>query len=125
MPKANNTTQPKHWYKQSSTWGWIVAGASILALIIIMAADEAAERKAKANRQPLRPWSEVLTTEEAELYGIKEKIDGPGDWKPDPNAAKNFRELIEKGGNADPNIDGLNNVDFYDIIDQMGGEEGF
>ena len=125
MPAANNIPQSKPWYKNSSTWGWIVAGASILALIIIMAVDEAADRKAKANRQPLRPWSEVLTPEEAELYGIKKEIEGPGEWEPDPNAAKRFRELIEKGGNADPNIDGLNDVDFYDIIDQMGGEEGF
>ena len=125
MPEANNTSQPKQWYKNSSTWAWIITGASILALIIIMAVDEAAERKAEANRQPLRPWSEVVTPEEAEKMGLNKKNGDPNDWKPDPNAAKNFRELIENGGNADPNIDGLNDVDFYDIIDQMGGEEGF
>lgn len=33
-----------------------------------------------------------------ERMGIGGHIDGPGDWKPDPNAAKNFREFIEKGG---------------------------
>lgn len=125
MPAVNNTPQPKPWYKKSSTWAWIVTGASILALITIMVADEAADRKAKANRQPMRPWSEVVTPEEAEKMGLNKKIGEPTDWKPDPNAAKNFRELIENGGNADPNIDRLNDADFYDIIDQMGGEEGF
>lgn len=96
----------------------------ILSVIIVMSVQDAQEKKAKANRKPLRPWSEVLTPEEAELYGIKKEIEGPGEWKPDPNAAKNFRELIEKGGNTDPALDHLNDVDYYDIIDQMGGEEG-
>ena len=45
MPAVNNIPQSKPWYKKSSTWAWIVTGASILALIIIMAVDEAAERK--------------------------------------------------------------------------------
>ena len=125
MPAANNIPQSKPWYKKSSTWAWIVTGVIILALIFIMAVDEAADRKAKANRQPLRPWSEVVTPEEAEKMGLNKTRGEPTDWKPDPNAAKKFRELIENGGNADPNIDGLNDVDFYDIIDQMGGEEGF
>ena len=125
MPTAGNPTFDKPWYKKSSTWAWIATGALILTLIIVMSVQDAQEKKAKANRKPLRPWSEVLTPEEAEMYGIKKEIEGPGEWEPDPNAAKSFRELIENGGNADPNIDGLNDVDFYDIIDQLGGEEGF
>ncbi|MCI7738032.1 MAG: hypothetical protein MSR29_01410 [Lachnospiraceae bacterium] len=33
--------------------------------------------------------------------GICGNIDGPSNWKPDPNAAKNVRAFIEKGGNTD------------------------
>lgn len=124
MPTAGNPTFDKPWYKKSSTWAWIITVAMILSVIIVMSVQDAQEKKAKANRKPLRPWSEVLTPEEAELYGIKKEIEGPGEWKPDPNAAKNFRELIEKGGNTDPALDHLNDVDYYDIIDQMGGKEG-
>ena len=124
MPAANNKPQSKPWYNIPSTWAWIVTGAMILTIIIVMSVQDAQEKKAKANRKPLRPWSEVLTPEEAELYGIKKEIEGPGEWKPDPNAAKRFRELIENGGNTDPTLDHLNDVDYYDIIDQMGGDEG-
>lgn len=57
--------------------------------------------------------------------GIGGRIDGPGDWKPDPNAAKNVREFIEKGGNADTTLDTIQDGDYHDLLDQMGGPEGF
>ena len=80
------------------------------------------EEKSKVK---LRSYEEVFTPEEAKRMGIGGHIDGPGDWKPDPNAARNIREFLQKGGNADPAIDALQNSDFYDVIDQLGGEEGF
>ena len=52
-------------------------------------------------------------------------IDGPGDWKPDPNAAKRTKEFIEKGGNADPAGDAIQDGDYHDLLDQNGGPEGF
>ena len=52
-------------------------------------------------------------------------IDGPGDWKPDPNAAKRTKEFIEKGGNADPALDAIQDGDYHDLLDQNGGPEGF
>lgn len=45
--------------------------------------------------------------------------------KDGPNGAQRFKKFIQNGGNADPDLDHLNDVDYYDIIDQMGGEEGF
>ena len=125
MPKASYINQEKPWYKRSSNWAWIVTGACILALIIIMAIDNAAERRAKANRQPLRPWSEVVTPEEAEQMGLNKKMDNSSDWKPDPHAAENFRKLIEAGGNADPALDAIQDGDYHDLLDQNGGPEGF
>ena len=126
MPAANNTPQSKPWYKKSSTWAWIVTGASILALFIIMAVDEAAERKAKANRPPMRPWTEVMTPEELHMTGLDKPILSGDTPHIDPEqAAKNFHEFIQNGGNADPLVDQLEQVDYHDVLDQMGGPEGF
>ena len=80
---------------------------------------------AKANRPKPRSYEEVFTPEEAKRMGIGGRIDGPGDWNPDPNAAKNVREFIEKGGNADPAGDAIQDGDYHDLLDQNGGPEGF
>ena len=72
-----------------------------------------------------RSYEEVFTPEEAKRMGIGGRIDGPGDWKPDPNAAKNVREFIEKGGNTDPAGDAIQDGDYHDLLDQNGGPEGF
>lgn len=115
----------KPWYKRSSTWAWITSGAMILAVVIVMVVEDAQEKKAKANKGPLRPWTEVLTPEEKHQFGLDKVIDEHPQVKVDPNGAQRFKEFIEKGGNADPALDHLNDVDYYDIIDQLGGEEGF
>ena len=64
MPTVNDIPQQKPWYKKPIAWAWIVIGALFLALIIIMSVQDAQEKKAKAGKGPLRPWSEVLTPEE-------------------------------------------------------------
>ena len=125
MPKANNTPQPKPWYKNSNNWAWIVSGLCILAFIVVMIIDNVEEKRAKANRYQPRSYEEIFTPEECKKMGIGGHIDGPGDWKPDPNGAQKFREFIEKGGNADPAIDAIQDGDYHDLLDQMGGEEGF
>lgn len=96
-----------------------------MGVIVIMAMDSAAEKKAKVNRQPLRSYEEVFTPEEQARMGIGKKIDGPGDWKPDPNATKNVHEFIQKGGNADPAGDAIQDGDYHDLSDQNGGPEEF
>ena len=63
--------------------------------------------------------------EEQEKIGIGKRIDGPSDWKPDPNAAERFHEFIENGGNADPALDAIQDGDYHDLLDQNGGPEGF
>ena len=120
-----HTQIEKPWYKKPIAWAWIVVGALFLALIIIMSVQDAQEKKAKASKGPLRPWSEVLTPEERHQYGLDKVIDEHPQVKVDPNGAQRFKEFIENGGNADSDLDHLNDVDYYDIIDQMGGEEGF
>lgn len=97
----------------------------MLAVIITQIMADAAEERAKANRPKPRSYEEVFTPEEAKRMGIGGRIDGPGDWKPDPNAAKNVREFIEKGGNADPAGDAIQYGDYHDLLDQNGGPEGF
>lgn len=125
MPKVSNIPQEKPWYRRSSSWAWIVTGAFVLAVIITQIMADAAEEQAKANRPKPRSYEEVFTPEEAKKMGICGRIDGPGDWKPDPNAAKNVREFIEKGGNADPAGDAIQDDDYHDLLDQNGGPEGF
>ena len=116
MPEANNKIE-KPWYRRSSSWAWIVTGALVLAVIITQIMADAAEERAKANRPKPRSYEEVFTPEEAKWMGIGGRIDGPGDWKPDPNAAKNVREFIEKGGNADPAGDAIQDGDYHDLLD--------
>lgn len=126
MPVQSNQNQfDKPWYKKPIAWAWIVVGALFLALIIIMTVQDAQEKKANANRRPPRPWSEVMTPEERHQTGLDKVIDEHPQVKVDPNGAQRFKEFIDNGGNADPALDHLNDVDYYDIIDQMGGEEGF
>ena len=123
MPEVNNHNE-KPWYRRSSSWAWIVTGVLVLAVIITQIMADAAEERAKANRPKPRSYEEVFSPEEAKRIGIGGRI-GPGDWKPDPNAAKNVREFIEKGGNADPAGDVIQDGDYHDLLDQNGGPEGF
>ena len=125
MQKADNNPYEKPWYKRSSTWAWITSGAMILAVVIVMVVEDPQEKKGKASKGPLRPWVEVLTPEEKHQFGLDKVIDEHPQVKVDPNGAQRFKEFIEKGGNADLALDHLNDVDYYDIIDQLGGEEGF
>ena len=126
MPKANNNPQPKPWYKNSDTWGWIVTATILIVGTIVIAVINADTERINASRPKHRSYEEIFTPEECEKMGIGRKPDGPGNWKADPEkAARNVRKMIESGGNADPAIDALQDSDFYDAIDQLGGEEGF
>lgn len=119
----NNTDQSGRWHLSRESWILIAAALFLILIFVFVTARENAEEK--KSKVKLRSYEEVFTPEEAKRMGIGGHIDGPGDWKPDPNAARNIREFLQKGGNADPAIDALQNSDFYDAIDQLGGEEGF
>ena len=67
MPKAKDTYQEKPWYKRSNSWAWIVTGACVLAFIIIMAMDSAAEKKAKADAPKAEPKVKKTATVKAEV----------------------------------------------------------
>lgn len=126
MPRSNKHEADRPWYKQSSVWAWISIGAMILAIVIVTAVSDAKEKKAKANRPPMRPWTEVMTPEELHMTGLDKPIQNGDTPHINPEqAAKNFHELIQKGGNADPLVDQLEQVDYHDVLDQMGGPEGF
>jgi len=125
MPKATDTYQDKPWYKRSNTWAWIITGICVVGVIIIMALDSAAEKKAKVKQQLPSSYEDIFTPEEAKKMGIGGHIDGAGDWKPGPNTAQKAREFIEKGGNADPALDAIQDGDYHDLLDQNGGPEGF
>jgi len=115
----------KPWYTNKNIWAWIVIGICIFVFIVITIADNTAEKRAKANQHRPRSYEEIFTPEEARKMGIGGHIDGPGNWKPDPNTAQKAREFIEKGGNADPELDAIQEGDYHDLLDQMGGPEGF
>lgn len=125
MPKANqNTPQPKPWYKE--LWGCLVFLVIILAIIVYAYVSDAMEKKARANRPAPRSYEEIFTPEEAERMGIGGRIDGFDERKIDPEkAARNVREFIKNGGNADPAGDAIQEGDYHDLLDQNGGPEGF
>lgn len=97
----------------------------ILTYIIVSAVTDVQEKRAKQNQYKPKSYKEVFTPEEAKKMDIGGHIDGPGDWKPDPYAAKRTKEFIEKGGNADPVGDAIQDGDYHDLLDQNGGPEGF
>ena len=126
MLRDGKNTVGRPWYKESSTWAWITIGVMILTVVIVTAVTDAQEKKAKANRPPRRPWTEVMTPEELHNTGLDKPILSGDMPQIDPEkAAKNFHEFIQNGGNADPLVDQLEQVDYHDVLDQMGGPEGF
>ena len=125
MPKVNNTPAEKPWYRKSSSWAWIVVIALFIASIIASAWPDAQDKRAKENQYKPKSYKEVFTPEEAKRMGLDLKMDGSDIVEPDPNAAKNVREFIEKGGNADPAGDAIQDGDYHDLLDQNGGPEGF
>jgi len=126
MLRDGKNTVGRPWYKESSTWAWITIGVMILTVVIVTAVTDAQEKKAKANRPPRRPWTEVMTPEELHMTGLDKPILSGDMPQIDPEkAAKNFHEFIQNGGNADPLVDQLEQVDYHDVLDQMGGPEGF
>lgn len=125
MPKANNQPQPRPWYKDINAWAKIITGLCVIAFITITIADNIAEKKAEANKPQPRSYLEVFTPEEAKKLGIDGHMDGPGDWKPDPDIARKAREFLENGGAADPALDAIQDGDYHDLLDQNGGPEGF
>ena len=92
MPEVNNHNE-KPWYRKSSSWAWITIGVLILTYIIVSAVTDAQEKRAKQNQYKPKSYKEVFTPEEAKKMDIGGHIDGPGDWKPDPNAAKRTKGL--------------------------------
>ena len=127
MPKANKPpqTKPKPWYTNKNIWAWIVICICIIAYIVATIADSVAEKRFQSEQHGPSSYEEMFTPEEARKMGIGGHIDGPGDWKSDPNTAQKAREFIEKGGNADPALDAIQDGDYHDLLDQMGGPEGF
>lgn len=127
MPKANKPpqTKPKPWYTNKNVWAWIVICICIIAYIVATIADSVAEKRFQSEQHGPSSYEEMFTPEEARKMGIGGHIDGPGDWKPDPNTTQKAREFIEKGGNADPALDAIQDGDYHDLLDQMGGPEGF
>lgn len=79
----------------------------------------------KSSRHKPKSYKEVFTPEEQHKLSIDRKMDGSDIVNTDPNAAKNVREFIEKGGNADPAVDAIQDGDYHDLLDQNGGPEGF
>lgn len=125
MPKANKPPQAKPWYTNKNVWAWIIIGICFIAFIAITFADNVAEKSSQSNQHRPSSYEEIFTPEEARKMGIGGHLDGPGDWTPDPNTAQKAREFIEQGGNADPALDAVQDGDYHDLLDQMGGPEGF
>lgn len=127
MPKANKPpqTKPKPWYTNKNVWAWIVICICIIAYIVATIVDSVAEKRFQSEQHGPSSYEEMFTPEEARKMGIGGHIDGPGDWKPDSSTAQKAREFIEKGGNADPALDAIQDGDYHDLLDQMGGPEGF
>lgn len=125
MPEVNNTPQEKPWYKNSNNWAWVITGICILTAINIIFMDTIDVNIQKVSRHKPKSYKEVFTPEEQHKLGIDRKMDGSDIVNTDPNAAKNVREFIEKGGNADPAGDAIQDGDYHDLLDQNGGPEGF
>ncbi len=115
----------KPWYKNSNNWAWIVTGLTLLISFILLSVDSEDEKRSKGGPKEKQTWYDVMTPEERHQTGLDRKIEGSGDWTPPADVRERVRKFIENGGNADPAIDAIQDGDYHDLLDQMGGEEGF
>lgn len=116
--------QNKPWYRKSNNWAWIITGLSVL-IVILMIIDEGRQiRKDRENRVHRPSWKEVLTPEEQHSWGLDRPFEDP-DWTPPADVKERVRKFLEEGGAKDEILDKLDEVDFYDILDQFGDYEGF
>ena len=116
--------QNKHWYRNANNWAWIIFGVSVL-IVILMTIDEGRQFK-KARENPVRrpSWKEVLSPEEQHQFGLDRPFEDP-DWTPPADVKERVRKFLEEGGAKDEILDKLDEVDFYDILDQFGDYDGF
>lgn len=126
---GKSTKQPlpenKPWYRKANNWAWIFTGLIWLGIIFIIINDDIQERKARENAPP-RPgsWKEILTPEEIHRWGLDRPFEDP-DWTPPADVKERVRKFLEEGGDKDEFLDRLDEVDFYDLLDQFGDYDGF
>ena len=124
MPTADKTPQNKPWYRHANNWAWIIIGISVL-IVILMTIDEGRQiRKARENPVHRPSWKEVLTPEEQHRWGLDRPFEN-SDWTPPADVKERVRKFIEEGGNKDKFLDRMDEVDFYDLLDQFGDYDGF
>ena len=116
--------QNKPWYRNANNWAWIIIGISLL-IVILMTIDEGRQvRKSRENPVQRPSWKEVLTPEEQHRLGLDLPFED-SDWTPPADVNERVRKFLVEGGAKDEILDKLDEVDFYDLLDQFGDYEGF
>ena len=116
--------QNKPWYRNANNWAWIILGILVLTIILMIIDEGRQVRKARENPVQRPSWKEVLTPEEQHSWGLDRPFEDP-DWTPPADVKERVRKFLEEGGAKDEILDKLDEVDFYDLLDQFGDYDGF
>ena len=121
MPTVNKNS----WYRNSNCWAWIITGISVLGIIVLVADEAIHERREQARPPKTQTWDDYFTPEAQRKMGLGIRIEGPGDRIPPTDTKERWRKFLEDGGTRDDILDQLLDTDYHDLLDQMGGPEGF
>ena len=116
--------QNKPWYRKSNNWAWIVTGFSVLAIILMTVNEGILIKKEREHPKSRKSYKDILTPEEQHRFGLDRPFEDP-DWTPPVDVKERVRRFLEEGGAKDEILDKLDEVDFYDILDQFGDYDGF
>lgn len=116
--------QSKPWYRKANNWAWIITGLSVLAIILITVNEGILIKKEREHPKSRKTYKDILTPEEQHRLGLDRPFEDP-DWTPPADVKERVRKFLEEGGAKDEFLDKMDEVDFYDILDQFGDYDGF
>lgn len=99
----------------------------VLGTIIVTGIDiRNEERRIEAERATRRDYREIFSLEEQKRLGIIPRQVDTGNYRPPAgDIHKRIEQAIRAGGIDNDLLNKLNEVDYHDILDYMGGPEGF
>ena len=82
------------------------------------------EERERANR-PKVTWKELMTPEEIHEKGLDRLNDEPSTYKAPADIHERIQSVLKEGSREDRLINELSDVDYHDVLDYLGGPEGF
>ena len=82
------------------------------------------EERERASR-PSLTWEDVMTPEELHKCGLDRTLDDTSSYVPPADIHERMQSVLKKGSREDDLINELSDVDYHEVLDYLGGPEGF